>query len=262
MSSASNESLYREVARTLRDKIRDGVYPLGEKIPTEVELAEELGVNRVLVNRALRVLRAEGWVRTHRGVGTFVRDLMPITRETPARFSRSRREQGGAHGAFASETAEQDLSYDTRTVIERVQPPHHVADLLGVSAEEVSVVMRARYMSVKATPDGRTVPYQIAITYVPLSIAEGTAIEEEDTGVGGVSSRLADLDHTQARLVEMIEVRPPEPDEAKFLALTEDHRVFDLIHLGITRDGQVVKVTTFVIPTHLAKLRYQVELED
>ncbi|WP_425568812.1 GntR family transcriptional regulator, partial [Nonomuraea antimicrobica] len=47
MSSASNESLYREVARKLRNKIKDGVYPLGSKLPTEVELAEELGVNRV-----------------------------------------------------------------------------------------------------------------------------------------------------------------------------------------------------------------------
>ncbi|MEU6789904.1 GntR family transcriptional regulator [Nonomuraea angiospora] len=260
MSSASNESLYREVARKLRDKIRDGVYPLGEKIPTEVELAEELGVNRVLVNRALRVLRAEGWVRTHRGVGTFVRDFMPITRETPRRFNRARREQGGARGAFAGELAEQDLGYETRTVVERVRPPQHVADVLGVSAEEISVVMRARYMSVKA-PAGRTVPYQIAITYVPLEIAEGTAIEEEDTGIGGLSSRLADLDQAQAELDDTIEVRPPEPEE-EFLGLNEDQRVFDIFHIGETRDGRPVKVTTFVIPTHLSKLRYRVQLKD
>jgi GntR family transcriptional regulator len=256
MSSASNESLYREVARKLRSKIKDGVYPLGSKLPTEVELAEELGVNRVTVNRALATLRAEGWTRTHRGVGTFVRDFMPITRETPRRFSRAQREQGGARGAFAGEMAEQDLSYETRTVVERVRPPQYVADVLGVSAEKISVVMRARYMSLKA-PAGRTVPYQIAITYVPLEIAEGTA----DTGVGGLSSRLAELDQAQAELEDTIEVRPPEPEE-EFLGLNEDQRVFDILHIGETRDGRPVKVTTFVIPTHLSKLRYRVQLKD
>lgn len=259
MSSAS-ESLYREVATKVRDRITTAVYALGSKLPTEVELAEELGVNRMTVNRALAVLRAEGWVRVHRGVGTFVRDFLPVTRETPDRFSRARRELGGARDVLAGEVAEQDLSYDTRTVIERVRPPQEVADLLEVRAEEVSVVMRVRYVSVKAGPAGRTVPYQIAITYMPLSSAKGTAID--DAGAEGASSQLAKHDHALGEVDELVEVRRPEPEEAEFLALNEDQRVYGILRLGAGWNGRIEEVTTFAIPTHLARLRYRVRLED
>ncbi|SEU46678.1 GntR family transcriptional regulator [Nonomuraea wenchangensis] len=262
MTSARSTSIFREVAHDIRAKIEDGTYPLGQKLPTEVELAEQYGVTRVTVNRALRILVAEGWVRVHRGVGTIVRDIMPIVRDASVRHSKTRRERGGARGAFASELAERDLSYDTRNIIDRVAPPKRVADLLGVSSGEVSTVMRARYMKIVPAPGARHVPYQIAISYIPLSIAEGTQIEDEDTGVGGISSRLADLGQRQKRLTETISVRPPEPDEIEFLSMTEDQRVFDIQHVTVNEAGEPVKVTLYVIPTHMSILRYTIELED
>ncbi|TYB71276.1 GntR family transcriptional regulator [Nonomuraea sp. PA05] len=261
-SSERGASIYRELARDIRNKIKNSVYPLGKKLPTEVDLAEEYGVTRVTVNRALAILRAEGWVRVHRGVGTIVRDIPPLIRDASARHSRSHRERGGARGAFAAELADRDYKMDTRNIIDRVRPPQNVADILGVSSAEVSTVMRARYMKIVPAPDGRSIPYQIAVSYIPLAIAEGTQIEDEDTGVGGISSRLADLGRAQASIEETVDVRPPEPEEMNFLEVTEDQRVYEILHVGEDDDGQPVKVTVFVIPTHLTKLRYRMRLED
>jgi len=262
MSSARSTSRFREVANDIRDKIQTGVYPRGERLPTEVELAEEYGVTRVTVNKAFNVLRSEGWVRTHRGVGTIVRDIPPLLRDASVRHTRTHRERGGARGAFSAELADRDYRMDTRTIVDRVRPPEHVAELLGVSADEVSTVMRARHMTIVPEPDARPVPYQIAVSYVPLEIAGGTPIEEGDTGVGGLSSRLADLGQTQAEIEEIIDVRPPEPEEMDFLGVTEDQRVFDILHIGWTGDGRAVKVTVFVIPTHMVRLRYRMPLEE
>jgi GntR family transcriptional regulator len=247
MSSARSTSRFREVANDIRNKIKTGVYPRGERLPTEVELAEEHGVTRVTVNKAFNVLRSEGWVRTHRGVGTIVRDIPPLLRDASVRHTRTHRERGGARGAFSAELADRDYRMDTRTIVERVRPPEHVAELLGVSAGEVSTVMRARHMTIVPEPDARPVPYQIAVS---------------DTGVGGLSSRLADLGHAQAEIEEVIDVRPPEPEEMDFLGVTEDQRVFDILHVGWTGDGRAVKVTVFVIPTHMVRLRYRMPLEE
>ncbi len=64
-------TLIAQVEQTLRNAITDGVFP-GDRLPTAVELAEQLGVSRETVRLALEVLQREGLVVKHRRLGTFV----------------------------------------------------------------------------------------------------------------------------------------------------------------------------------------------
>jgi DNA-binding FadR family transcriptional regulator len=65
---------YEQIADQLRDLIVVGTLKPGARLPTETELAEQLGVSRATVREALRSLMAEGLVRTEKGStgGTFV----------------------------------------------------------------------------------------------------------------------------------------------------------------------------------------------
>jgi DNA-binding GntR family transcriptional regulator len=63
---------YVQLAETLRQRILDGTYPLGLRMPTEVDLIEETGYARDTVRAAVRVLRESGWVTVRHGLGTFV----------------------------------------------------------------------------------------------------------------------------------------------------------------------------------------------
>jgi hypothetical protein len=47
------------------------------------------------------------------------------------------------------------------------------------------------------------VPVQLAPSYIPLKIAEGTAIAEPDPGAGGIISRFAELGYAQVRITEL-----------------------------------------------------------
>jgi GntR family transcriptional repressor for pyruvate dehydrogenase complex len=60
---------YEQVADQLRGLIVSGRLPQGGRLPTELELARELGVGRATVREALRMLAAEGLVRTSKGQG-------------------------------------------------------------------------------------------------------------------------------------------------------------------------------------------------
>jgi LacI family transcriptional regulator len=64
-------SLVTQIERLLREAIRDGRYP-GNKLPTEVQLAEQLGVSRETVRRATEALTAEGLLIKFRRKGTFL----------------------------------------------------------------------------------------------------------------------------------------------------------------------------------------------
>ncbi|NES73142.1 MAG: phosphonate metabolism transcriptional regulator PhnF [Okeania sp. SIO2D1] len=64
--------LYIQIANQIRDNINEGVYKIGDKLPTETQLAQHFQVNRHTLRRALASLKREGLIRVNQGRGTFV----------------------------------------------------------------------------------------------------------------------------------------------------------------------------------------------
>ncbi|MFE5142746.1 GntR family transcriptional regulator [Streptomyces fagopyri] len=60
------------VLEELRARLGNGVYPLGSTLPAQRALADELGVSRDTVQRALRALQSEGWIESRQGSGSRV----------------------------------------------------------------------------------------------------------------------------------------------------------------------------------------------
>ncbi|KWX67485.1 FadR/GntR family transcriptional regulator [Mycobacterium sp. NAZ190054] len=61
-----------QVRDQLADAIKNGLYPVGAKLPSERELTEMLGVSRVSVREGMRSLEAVGLVEVRHGNGYFV----------------------------------------------------------------------------------------------------------------------------------------------------------------------------------------------
>ena len=72
--------LYRVVSQTLRERIANGPYQHGSRIPGVDELAKEFGVSTITVRRAIRDLTLEGMVIGRRGLGLFVASRPRIVR--------------------------------------------------------------------------------------------------------------------------------------------------------------------------------------
>lgn len=65
--------IYLQVKTHILDKIKAGDFPSGTKIPTERELAAELGISRNTVSAAYKELLLEGVLEARQGRGTFVK---------------------------------------------------------------------------------------------------------------------------------------------------------------------------------------------
>ncbi len=65
-----------EIVVQLRELILGGKFAVGDKLPPERELAEQLGVNRGSLREAIKSLELIGLVRTRQGDGTRVTDFM------------------------------------------------------------------------------------------------------------------------------------------------------------------------------------------
>lgn len=76
MLGAAGAGRAEQVADRLAEAIRSGILPTGERLPSEAQLAEQLGVATLTLREALAILRERGLVVTRRGRngGSFVAD--------------------------------------------------------------------------------------------------------------------------------------------------------------------------------------------
>jgi len=65
-------ALYEQVAAEIRRAIAEGEASPGERLPSAIDLAEVIGVNKNTVMRALHILREEGLLDFTRGRGVRV----------------------------------------------------------------------------------------------------------------------------------------------------------------------------------------------
>lgn len=76
-------SLAGLVADRMRQEIVSGTYIVGDRLPTEKELAEKYAVSRPIIREALGTLKRDGLVATRQGLGTFIIE----TKELSFRFN-------------------------------------------------------------------------------------------------------------------------------------------------------------------------------
>ncbi|KAB2495243.1 MocR-like pyridoxine biosynthesis transcription factor PdxR [Priestia endophytica] len=72
MLSKSSIPKYEKIMRYMKEKISNGEWPIGSKIPSQRQLAKEFNVNRSTVITALEELIADGLLEAQMGVGTIV----------------------------------------------------------------------------------------------------------------------------------------------------------------------------------------------
>ena len=68
---------YRQVAAILIERIREGHYLPGDRLPSVVDLTQMYGIARYTAQKALRLVIDEGYAEVSTGWGTFVRPGFP-----------------------------------------------------------------------------------------------------------------------------------------------------------------------------------------
>jgi GntR family transcriptional regulator len=240
-----------QIAAELADSIRSGELQPGALMPSERELIERFGTTKSTAGKAIALLQAEGLVRTETGRGTFVQDIPKVkrVRRIPPRGN-------GSGSSFAEEIRTAGLTPPTKLVrAEAGRPPAAVAARLELEDDEQALI-RKRHMFT----DGR--PAQLAVSYIPLSVAGNTDLAFPDTGPSGIHARLAKRGHRVERFVEEVESRRPDEEEAQFLRISRAQHVLEVTRLAFDRAGRVLEVTVNVFPGNLWRLSYEWAADD
>ena len=85
---------YEQAYYTLINRLKSNRYPVGSRIPTEGDLAQQFSMSRVTIRHALDMLVQDGYVESRRGSGYTVLTLSPAcllyTSPSPRDRTRSR----------------------------------------------------------------------------------------------------------------------------------------------------------------------------
>ncbi|MDQ7784980.1 MAG: FadR/GntR family transcriptional regulator [Desulfomonilaceae bacterium] len=74
-STIRMERVAEKVAKQIRKAISDGVFRMGDRLPSERELAEQMAVSRPSVREAIQMLELRGMLETIHGGGSVVRNI-------------------------------------------------------------------------------------------------------------------------------------------------------------------------------------------
>ncbi|WP_028924261.1 GntR family transcriptional regulator [Pseudonocardia acaciae] len=235
------------IAEDLRTAVTSGRLRPGDPLPTARELMDRWGVARQTVQNAIDQLRTEGLVGSRPGRGWYVAERPAIRRLARNRLSKAERDAG--RGAFLSDAAQGGWRPDVSVEVRRQPADDRIAGILDLAGDVAEVVVRAREMRA----DGRVV--QLATSYFPAGIAAGTAIEQPDTGDGGVYERLEELGFRLTHFEEAVNARPARPEEASGLGIPAGYPVLAVTRVAWAGD-RAVEVNDMVLAGDRYELVY------
>lgn len=235
--------IYRRIADGLRARILSGELRDGDRLPGENALMAEHDIARATARQALAVLINEGLAVPKRGSGVYVRLFKPIRRHGSRRLSREQWGQGRA--IWDADTRGRPFTVDEVEVV-RESATEDVAAIL----ESAEVWVRRRRYSVD------TRPVQLATSYFPALLVDGSAITSIDTGPGGVYARLHDLGLPPAHFTEEVRARMPKPRESQLLDLPGGTPVIEVCRTAYTSGGLPVELNEMVLDSAAYVLQY------
>lgn len=149
------EPAYRKVAAALLERITSRTLETGDRLPAELELARQFGVNRSTVREALRELESNGLVRRERGS-----KLMMVTRPGQAAIA------GGVSRALALHDVSLRDVWEGLTILE---PP--IAEAAARRRKAADLEALAAIVARASDPDARAAARQASNFFQQLGEA-------------------------------------------------------------------------------------------
>jgi GntR family transcriptional regulator len=248
------ESMYRQIAEELRQKIESGDLRQDVRLPTELELREQYNASRNTVRDAIKLLISRGLVETRPGQGTFVvTKIDPYVTELTGEPDASAG-QGDIYMQEVTASRRSPTTSDPRVEIQRSEPM--VAGALGVD-EGTTVVSRHQQRFIDETP------WSLQTSFYPMTLVERGALEliQAPNIPGGAVAYLRNqIGLKQVGYRDTVLVRAPDATETVFFKLPDDGRVavFEVRRRAFDQEGQPFRLTVSVYPTDRNQLAISV----
>ncbi|MEU2155440.1 GntR family transcriptional regulator [Streptomyces sp. NPDC019396] len=241
---------YLRIADVLRQRIAEGEWTPGDRLPSRAQIAQDCGVGDNVVRRAQELLISQGVLEGRAGSGTYVAE--PRRRVRVVRSS-AREERGGSPFRADMQAVGKRGDWESRTEA-KVPAPAEIAARLGIGEGDSCVRTEYEFLA-----DGR--PVQLSTSWEPYELTAGTLIVLPEGGPyagAGVADRMAEIGVTVSHAVEQPEPRQASAEEASLLGIQKAALVTHIRRTYYSDDGRPVETADIVVPVALCEIVYEV----
>ncbi|MGC5365100.1 GntR family transcriptional regulator [Streptomyces sp. DT24] len=243
------EAPYLVVAEVLRARILAGEWDVGERLPSRARLAEEYGVGRNVLQRAMDLLIIGGLLEGRAGSGTYVR--VPRERLRLVR-SRHRERRGGFPSRSIMKERGKADAWDSHSQV-RVPAPEVIAERLAISPGDLCVNTHYEFLA-----GGH--PVQLSESWEPMAITDETPIMLPEMGPlagKGVVERMRSIGVVIETVVEVPRPARATQVQANLLGISVGDLVLQIERSIYDTDGRPVETADIVIPDVRREVVYE-----
>lgn len=253
--------MYEQVVDLLRAAIDTGDLQPGEALPSEAEIASDLGVSRNVTREAFAELARAGLIVKRVGAVSRVTMPPPQRRMSADRYQEELAllDAAGPHPLTSAFTADLDIGWDqyhVDTTIEHVKASTKDAELLAV--RRGAAIVRRTFVKYIDNE-----PVQLQRSAVPAAIAKGAGSPLAQTTAqpypGGTIAELYVSGFRVTRVIEEVAARMPTADERRQLQMLQPAAVWDIERVFLVGQRRV-EASRVVSPAARATLHYETDL--
>jgi len=215
--------IYYQLKEQLALLIRDGTFPVGSRLPSELEIGSELGISRGTVRQAINALVSEGRLERMQGRGTYVTHSPPsVLHLSEHPFS------------FAEEMRERHVPFTSQMLSQKVMPAEgRLLSKLNLDRGE-----RVIYLESLGSVEGE--PLVLAFAYLPEILCPG--LLQMDLEARPVYEVLeAEFGHRLSRATRTIEASVADEYEAGLLQIPIGSPIHFIHSLTYLADGRPIE---------------------
>jgi len=148
---------YLQISAWLKEAIQIGRYPLGEKIPSEIELSRMCDVNRNTLRQAIGELTKTGLLTKKKGKGTFV------TASEPSAL----KHQLNRISSFGQELSKAGIQETTQLIDKGIESPSKR------TSQALALGSNSQVIAIRRLRTGDDFPLIYEETYLPVDLFDG-----------------------------------------------------------------------------------------
>ena len=240
-------SSQEQIAAYLRDRIINGDFEPGEKLPSLRQLEAQFTVAANTVRAAIATLTRERLVVSEQGRGVIVRHhrqltMRPAAYKTPAR-------QGEKY-QWLTENEKRGMAAKAKLLhVGDVVPPAAVREVFQLGKGEPALLRRQ-----VLTLDGE--PCELVEVYLPLEIARGTKLMNNHLLRGGSGRVLEDLGYPSLRCEDRVSAQLPTPEQYAALQMPTKLPVLRTFRTTYSTDDRPIQAEIMAKAGHMYELQY------
>lgn len=217
--------IYQQLIDNIKQKIVNGELKVGNRLPSERDMAEKYGINRMTIRNAIKKMVAEGTLTSKRGSGTYVASYPSI--ESKLELANN------GHLSLSAQIRQKGMKSSRKTLLLRkIHPEGETKDYFP-NESYIYEITRLSLINDE--------PYAFQIVHIPFSKFKDADRFNFETF--SLYEYMDDQGHRPTTMITYLSIESLPKEFLEIMNIKENQKIFHFDYFGFDDDHAMVEFT-------------------